>query len=84
MTEATADGFWDRVTSSLLLQIALVANKFHLLQNLQPDGSNLNDNSIAVGGLRILTLVDADYWIASGLNLAFLGYSEHIPIFPIK
>ena len=96
MTEGTVDDFRDPVTGSLpsdesvqILQIASVANTFYLVQNLQPDGSNLNDNSIAVGGLASdsyagMIFWDADYWMAPGLNLAFPGHSKQIPNFRIK
>lgn len=96
MTEDMVDDFRDPVTGSLptdesvqMLQIASVANTFYLLQNLQPDGSNLNDNSVAVGGLASesyagMIFWDADYWMAPGLNLAFPGYSKQISNFRIK
>jgi len=96
MTEETVDDFRDPVTGALpvdesvqALHIASVANTFYLLQNLQPDGSDLNDNSIAVGGLASesyagLVFWDADYWMAPGLNLAFPGYSKQISNFRIK
>jgi trehalose/maltose hydrolase-like predicted phosphorylase len=96
MTEDMVDDFRDPVTGSLptdksvqILQIASVANTFYLLQNLQPDGSNLNDNSVAVGGLASesyagMIFWDADYWMAPGLNLAFPGYSKQMSNFRIK
>jgi trehalose/maltose hydrolase-like predicted phosphorylase len=96
MNEATVDDFRDPVTGDLpsddsiqILQIASIANMFYLVQNLQPDGGNLNDNSIAVGGLASesyagMIFWDADYWMAPGLNLAFPGYSKQIPNFRIK
>lgn len=58
MTEDAVENFTDPNTGVLpedpvvqALQVASVANVFYLLQNMQPDGSDLNDNSIAVGGL---------------------------------
>lgn len=96
MTEDAVDDFTDPVTGEVpsdpnvqALHIASVANVFYLLQNLQPDGSGLNDNSISVGGLYSdsyagLIFWDADYWMAPGLNLAFPGWSNQISNFRIK
>lgn len=96
MPESTVDNFTDPITGQLPddeniknIQIASVANTFYLLQNLQPDGSNLNDNSIAVGGLASdsyagLIFWDADYWMSPGLNLAFPGFATQISNFRIK
>jgi trehalose/maltose hydrolase-like predicted phosphorylase len=92
----TVDDFTDPATGLLpdneaiqILHISSVANTFYLLQNLQPDGSGLNDNSVAVGGLASdsyagLIFWDADYWMAPGLNLAFPGYSKQISNYRIK
>ncbi|KAA8569458.1 hypothetical protein EYC84_001090 [Monilinia fructicola] len=84
LTPDSVDDFTDPATGELpddpnvqALHIASVANTLlSLLQNLQPDGSGLNDNSISVGGLYSdsyagLVFWDADYWMAPGLNLAF-------------
>ncbi|KAH8820869.1 glycoside hydrolase family 65 protein [Xylogone sp. PMI_703] len=96
MPESSVDDFTDPVTGELpddptiqILQITAVANTFYLLQNLQPDGSGLNDNSIAVGGLASdsyagLVFWDADYWMAPGLNLAFPSLSKQIANLRIK
>jgi len=97
LTETSVDNFTDPATGKLpegdqtieSLQIASVANAFYLLQNLQPDGSGLNDWSIAVGGLHSdsyagLIFWDADLWIAPGLNLAFPSYSKQISNFRLK
>lgn len=96
LTEDSIDNFTDPVTGHLpddpnvkALQIASVANAFYLLQSLQPDGSGLNDESIAVGGLVSeayggLRFWDADYWMASGLNIAFPGWSKQISNFRVK
>jgi trehalose/maltose hydrolase-like predicted phosphorylase len=90
------DDFSDPITGALptdenllILHIASVANTYYLLQNLQPDGSGLNDNSIAVGGLVSdsyagLVFWDADYWMAPGLNLAHPDWSKQISNFRIK
>lgn len=58
MTEDSVDDFTDPGTGELpedvnvrVLHIGSVANVYYLLQSLQPDGSGLNDNSVAVGGL---------------------------------
>jgi trehalose/maltose hydrolase-like predicted phosphorylase len=96
MTEDIVDDFTDPVTGQLptdpnvlTLHIASVANVYNLMQNLQPDGSGLNDNSIAVGGLASdsyagLIFWDADYWMAPGLNLVYPNWSKQIPNFRIK
>jgi trehalose/maltose hydrolase-like predicted phosphorylase len=74
LTEDTVDDFTDPITGEvpddpnvLVLHIASVANTFYLLQNLQPDGSGLNDNSVSVSGLVSdsyagMVFWDADYW----------------------
>lgn len=96
MPPSSVDDFTDPATGELpddvntqILQITSVANTFYLLQNLQPDGSGLNDNSIAVGGLASdsyagLVFWDADYWMAPGLNLAFPSWAKQIPNLRIK
>lgn len=96
LAENTVDDFTDPVTGSLpdnedvqILHVASIANTFYLLQNLQPDGSGLNDNSISVGGLASdsyagLIFWDADYWMAPGLNLAFPSYSKQISNYRVK
>ena len=96
MTDDTVDNFTDPVSGVLpndtnieALQIASVANTYYLLQNLQPDGSGLNDNSIAVGGLASdsyagMIFWDADYWMAPGLNLALPDWSKQISNFRVK
>jgi trehalose/maltose hydrolase-like predicted phosphorylase len=96
MTDAAVDDFRDPATGALpedtsvqILHIASVANTFYLLQNLQPDGSGLNDNSITVGGLASesyagMVFWDADYWMAPGLNLAFPSYSKQITNYRVK
>ncbi|CCD44773.1 glycoside hydrolase family 65 protein [Botrytis cinerea T4] len=96
LTADSVDDFTDPVTGELpedpnvqALHIASVANTYYLLQNLQPDGSGLNDNSISVGGLYSdsyagLVFWDADYWMAPGLNLAFPEWSKQISNFRIK
>jgi trehalose/maltose hydrolase-like predicted phosphorylase len=96
MTDSSVDNFTDPFTGQLpndtniqSLQIASVANTFYLLQNLQPDGSGLNDGSIAVGGLASdsyagLIFWDADYWMSPGLNLAFPNWAKQISNFRIK
>ncbi|TAQ88312.1 hypothetical protein B7494_g3361 [Chlorociboria aeruginascens] len=96
LTEDSVDDFTDPQTGELpddlntqILQIASVANTYYLLQNLQPDGSGLNDNSISVGGLVSdsyagLVFWDADYWMAPGLNLAYPNWSKQISNFRVK
>lgn len=96
MVDDTVDDFRNQTTGDLpedpsvqILHIASVANAYYLLQNLQSDGSGLNDNSIPVGGLASdsyagLIFWDADYWMAPGLNLAFPDYSKQISNFRIK
>jgi len=97
LTETRVDNFTDPATGKLpegdqtieSLQIASVANAFYLLQNLQPEGSGLNDWSISVGGLHSdsyagLVFWDADLWIAPGLNLAFPDYAKQISNFRLK
>ena len=96
MTPATVDNFTDPSTGRLpedrevkILQITAVANTYYLLQQLLPDGSGLNDNSISVGGLSSesyagMIFWDADYWMAPGLNLNFPGYSRQISNFRQK
>ena len=96
MTDDVVDDFTDPATGEppsnpdvLAVHIASVANVFYLLQNLQPDGSGLNDNSISVGGLYSdsyagLIFWDADYWMSPGLNLAFPNWSKQISNFRLK
>jgi trehalose/maltose hydrolase-like predicted phosphorylase len=96
MTEAAVDNFTDPMTGQLpinpdieILQVASVANTFYMMQNLQPDGSGLNDDSVAVGGLASesyagLIFWDADYWMAPGLNLNFPGYTKQISNYRLK
>ncbi|PQE33019.1 Acid trehalase protein [Rutstroemia sp. NJR-2017a WRK4] len=96
LTPDSVDDFTDPSTGELpddpnvqALHIASVANTYYLLQNLQPDGSGLNDNSISVGGLYSdsyagLVFWDADYWMAPGLNLAFPNWSKQISNFRLK
>ncbi|KAF7870317.1 hypothetical protein EAF04_004063 [Stromatinia cepivora] len=96
LTPDSVDDFTDPVTGELpddpdvqALHIASVANTYYLLQNLQPEGSGLNDNSISVGGLYSdsyagLVFWDADYWMAPGLNLAFPEWSKQISNFRVK
>lgn len=96
MTEDAVDNYTDPVSGTLpddpnvqILQIGTVASTFYLLQNLQPDGSGLNDNSISVGGLASDSYAgqvfwDADTWMAPGLNLAFPDYAKQIPNFRVK
>ncbi|KAG0652069.1 hypothetical protein D0Z07_1196 [Hyphodiscus hymeniophilus] len=96
LTPESVDDFTDPVTGQLpddpnieVLQIASVANVYYLLQNLLPDGSGLNDNSVSVGGLVSdsyagLVFWDADYWMAPGLNLAFPEWSKQISNFRVK
>jgi trehalose/maltose hydrolase-like predicted phosphorylase len=74
---------------NLISHIGSVVHNYYLLQNLQPDGSGLNDNSIAVGGLTSdsyagLIFWDADYWMAPGLNLNFPNMAKQIPNFRVK
>ncbi|KAH8602180.1 glycoside hydrolase family 65 protein [Bisporella sp. PMI_857] len=96
MTETSVDNFTDPATGKLpddetikSLQIASVANTFYLLENIQADGSGLNDWSISVGGLSSdsyagLVFWDADYWMSPGLNLASPGYAKQISNFRLK
>lgn len=97
LTPDSVDDFSDPTTGELpaddqmteILQITSIANTFYLLQNIQPPGSGLNDNSISVGGLVSdsyagLVFWDADYWMAPGLNLAFPNWAAQIPNFRIK
>ncbi|ESZ98511.1 glycoside hydrolase family 65 protein [Sclerotinia borealis F-4128] len=96
LTPDSVDDFTDPTTGELpedpnvqALHIASVSNTYYLLQNLQPDGSGLNDNSISVGGLYSdsyagLVFWDADYWMAPGLNLAFPDWSKQISNFRVK
>lgn len=96
MTEAAVDNFTDPATGELpddpeieILQIASVANTYYLLQNLQPDGSGLDDDSIAVGGLASesyagMIFWDSDYWMAPGINLNFPSYTKQITNFRVK
>jgi trehalose/maltose hydrolase-like predicted phosphorylase len=96
LTDDVIDDFTDPVTGELpsdpnvlAVHIASVANVFYLLQNLQPDGSGLNDNSISVGGLYSDSYAgqvfwDADYWMSPGLNLAFPNWAKQISNFRLK
>ena len=97
MTEHAVDNFTDPATGELpndsnvqILQVASAASTFYLLQNLRPeDGSGLNDNSVAVGGLTSdsyagLIFWDADTWMAPGLNIAFPKYAQQIANFRVK
>ncbi|KAG9242852.1 glycoside hydrolase family 65 protein [Calycina marina] len=96
LTESSVDNFTDPATGDLpddqtieSLQIASVANTFYLLQNLQPEGSGLNDWSVSVGGLYSdsyagMVFWDADIWMAPGVNLAFPDYAKQISNFRQK
>lgn len=96
MTDAAVDNFTDPATGELpddneieILQITSVANTYYLLQQLQPDGSGLNDNSLSVGGLNSesyagMIFWDADYWMAPGLNLNFPGFTKQISNYRLK
>lgn len=96
LTESSIDDFSDPETGELPddstirdLQIASISSPFYLLQNLQPDGSDLNDNSINVGGLASesyggLVFWDADYWMSPGLNLAFPSWANQISNYRVK
>lgn len=96
LTEDSVDDFSDPVTGQLpddqmieILQVASVANPYYLLQNMQPEGSGLNDDGIAVGGLASESYAgqifwDMDYWMAPGLNLAFPSWAEQITNFRVK
>jgi trehalose/maltose hydrolase-like predicted phosphorylase len=96
MTPDSVDDFTDPVTGDLpsdpdvlALHITSVANAYYLLQNLQPEGSGLNDDSIAVGGLVSDSYAgqifwDADYWMAPGLNLVYPEWSKQISNFRVK
>lgn len=82
MNEDSIDNFTHPTTGVLqddeyseILQISSLANAFYLLQNLQPAGTELNDNSIAVGGLTSdayggMVFWDADYWMAPGIGIS--------------
>jgi len=81
MTADSVDDFTDPETgevpedqNTLSLHVASVANTYYLLQQLMPDGSGLDDNSISVGGLGSdayagLIFWDADYWYVTSTNL---------------
>ncbi|KYK57412.1 putative acid trehalase protein [Drechmeria coniospora] len=96
MPPDSVDDFTDPTSGTLpldpnleTLQIGTIASTFHLLQNLQPDGSNLNDNSIPVSGLASDSYAgqifwDADTWMAPGLNLAFPTYAKQVANFRLK
>lgn len=96
LTPDSVDDFSDPITgeapediNNLNLQVASVANTYYLLQQLMPDGSGLNDNSIAVGGLSSdayagLIFWDADYWIAPGINLNFPAFAKQIANYRLK
>lgn len=71
LTEDSVDAFTDPITGKLpddpdieVLQIASVANMYYLLQNLLPDGSGLNDNSVSVGGLVSDSYAGDIFWDA--------------------
>lgn len=75
ITEESVDDFRDPATGELpddpnieALQIASVANVYYLLQNMQPDGSDLNDNSVSVGGLVSDSYAGLVFWDAGGLK----------------
>ncbi|KAL3424541.1 acid trehalase [Phlyctema vagabunda] len=96
LTDDSVDDFRDPETGELpedptieILQISSVANPYYLLQSMQPDGSGLNDDGIAVGGLVSdsyagQTFWDMDYWMAPGLNLAFPSWAKQITNFRVK
>lgn len=96
MPSELVDDFTDPVTGELphnpdvqVLQITSVVNAYYLLQNLMPEGSGLNDESISVGGLTSdayggLRFWDADYWMAPGLNIAFPNFSKQISNLRVK
>ena len=71
LTADSIDNFTDPITGELpndpnieVLQIASVANVYYLLQNIQPDGSGLNDNSVSVGGLVSDSYAGLVFWDA--------------------
>jgi len=71
MPEDSVDSYLDPITGALPensnvleLHIAAVANTYYLLQNLMPEGSRLNDDSVAVGGLASDSYAGLIFWDA--------------------
>ena len=71
LTPDSVDNFTNPSTGELpddpnieILQIASVANVYYLLQNMQPDGSGLNDNSVSVSGLVSDSYAGLVFWDA--------------------
>ncbi|KAG9239654.1 glycoside hydrolase family 65 protein [Amylocarpus encephaloides] len=96
LTPDSVDDYSDPVTGELptdlnvkILHLSGIANAYYLLQQLQPDGSGLNDNSVSVGGLVSdsyagMVFWDADYWVAPGINVNRPNYAKQIPNFRVK
>ncbi|KAH8685776.1 glycoside hydrolase family 65 protein [Tricladium varicosporioides] len=95
MTDESVDDFTDAGgelpddENVAILHISSIANVYYMLQNMQDDGSGLNDNSVSVGGLVSdsyagLVFWDADYWMSPGLNLNFPSWAKQISNFRIK
>ncbi|CAL3967439.1 unnamed protein product [Diplocarpon coronariae] len=89
------DDFRDPVTGLFpnkfaeILQMSSISSTFYLIQNLQPEGSGLNEESISVGGLTSdsyagLRFWDSDFFMAPALNLGFPRWSRQISNLRLK
>lgn len=92
MDESSITSFRDPATGHLpandsvmeMYQIQEIASRYCLLANLQKeDGSGLNDNGVAVGGLTSDTYAgdlfwDQDFWMYPGLALTHPDYASQI------
>ncbi|KAL3427993.1 acid trehalase [Phlyctema vagabunda] len=72
------------------LQIAAIADRFYILQNLlKEDGSDLNDHSVAVGGLTSdsyggMIFWDAEIWVLRGMVATDPDYVRQIIKYRLK
>ncbi|PBP21726.1 glycosyl hydrolase family 65 protein [Diplocarpon rosae] len=95
MMAGSFDDFRDPVTGLFpnemaeIFQMSSVTNAFFLSQNLQPEGSGLNDESISVSGLTSDSyggqrFWDSDFFMAPALNLGLPRWSRQISNLRLK
>jgi len=77
----------DTITEAL--QISETANRYYQMQNLLPEGSRLNDDAIAVGGLTSdsyagLRFWDGDRWMYPGIAITNPSYARQFLNFRVK
>ncbi|KAK2625060.1 hypothetical protein QTJ16_005429 [Diplocarpon rosae] len=95
MMAGSFDDFRDPVTGLFpnemaeIFQMSSVTNAFFLSQNLQPEGSGLNEESISVSGLTSDSyggqrFWDSDFFMAPALNLGLPRWSRQISNLRLK